>query len=57
MCIRLMHVLKKKAPLSAYEDVLEWHLKESGALHSHERLGALEAYPRRQTLISNLIPR
>ncbi len=56
-CIRLMHVLKKKAPLSAYEDVLEWHLKESGALHPHERLGALEAYPRRQTLISNLIPR
>ena len=56
-CIRLMQVLKKKAPLSAYEDVLEWHLKESGALHRHETLGALEAYPRRQTLISTLIPR
>ena len=56
-CIRLMQVLKKRAPLTAYEEVLEWHLKESGKLHWHEPLGALEEYQRRETLISNLIKR
>ncbi len=56
-CIRLCQVLQRRAPLSAYEEVLEWHLKESGQLRWHETLGALEDYPRRETLISNLIPR
>ena len=38
-CIHLMHVLKKRVPLSAYEDVLEWHLRESVKLHPQESLG------------------
>ena len=56
--IQLMHVFMKRAPMSAYEAVLEWHLRESGQLHPQESSGALaDAYPRRETLMSKLIPR
>ena len=31
--IRLMHELKlKKAPLNAYKDLMEWHLREKGEI-------------------------
>ena len=56
-CIKLMDVLRRKAPLNAYELVLEWHLKETGILRQHEKLGDVENYHHRKTLIKHLLPR
>ncbi len=55
--IKLMNALRKKAPLHAYELVLEWHLKEIGKLKQHERLGDAVGYHHRQTLMKHLFPR
>ena len=55
--IRLMHVLRRKAPLHVYKHVLEWHLKESGKLRRHEKLKDAESYYQRGTLMKRLIPR
>lgn len=55
--IRLMDVLKRKAPLNAFEGVLEWHLKETGKLRQHEKLGDAEDYNHRKTLMKQLLPR
>lgn len=56
-CIKLMNVLKQKAPLNAYKDVLEWHLKESGRLKPHETLKDVDQYSHRNTLMKRLLER
>jgi hypothetical protein len=53
-CIKLMDVLRRKAPLSAYAEVMEWHLKETGVLREHESLGDAEMYQHRKTLMKYL---
>ena len=55
--IRLMDCLRRKAPLNAYTDVMEWHLKETGVIQEHESLGDAERYQHRKTLLKNLLPR
>jgi hypothetical protein len=56
-CIKLMDVLRRKAPLHAYESVLQWHLKETGKLREHQSLQDIETYHHRKTLMKNLFPR
>jgi hypothetical protein len=55
--IRLMDVLKQKAPLNVYKDVMEWHLKESGRLKPHQTLGDADQFSHRDTLMKRLIER
>ena len=55
--IKLIDVIRKKAPLGAFQDVMEWHLKETGKLRSHEKLGDAEGYQHRQTLMKWLFKR
>ena len=39
--IKLMDTLRrKKAPLNAYKDVFEWHLKETGVINENEKANA-----------------
>ena len=53
--IRLMNSLKlKKAPLNAYKELLEWHLKETGTLAAHETLKDTKDFQGRETLIRDL---
>jgi hypothetical protein len=54
--IKLMDTLKlKKAPLNAYRDLMEWHLRESGQLDDYEDLkDAPELYTGRNTLLEQL---
>ena len=50
--IRLMDILmRKKAPLNAFAEVLEWHLKESGKIRQHETLKDTPKYHHRNTLL------
>ena len=50
--IRLMDILmRKKAPLNAFAEVLEWHLKESGKIRQHQTLKDTPNYRHRNTLI------
>ena len=56
-CVKLMNVLRKKAPLNVYSEVLEWHLKETGRLQEHESLGDIEHYQHRKTLMKRMLPR
>ena len=56
--IRLMDVLKrKKAPLNAHAEVMEWHLRESDLLREHETLKDTLRYHHRDTLLKKLKPR
>jgi hypothetical protein len=55
--IKLMDVLRRKAPLHAYELVLTWHLKETGKLREHQTLHDIDAYHHRKTLMDKLFPR
>lgn len=53
--ITLMHTLRKtKAPLSTYNDVMMWHLREKGTLKQHEKLGNTCDYITRQKLFRKL---
>lgn len=57
-CIKLLESLKrKKAPLNAYPDLLEWHLKETKHLRPHESLRDTEQYFHRKTLMKRLMDR
>ena len=54
--VKLMHVLKqKKAPMNAYQEALEWHLKETGALMECEGLKDTTDYNSRQTLMKEMV--
>jgi hypothetical protein len=57
--IHLMDVLRRKAPLNAYQDVMEWHLKQSGKLRPHETLGHAQGlgYQSRNTLMKEMLKR
>ena len=56
--IRLLDALKrKKAPMNAYKEVLEWHLKETGKLQPHETLRDTKEYHDRKTMLDMLIER
>ena len=55
--IKLMDVLRRKAPLNAYAQVMEWHLKETGKLKEHETLGDTDKYQHRKTLMKKLLAR
>ena len=55
--IKLIDVIRKKAPLGAFQDVMEWHLKETGKLKSNETLGDAEGYQHRKTLMKWLFKR
>ena len=56
--IRLLDVLmRKKAPLNAYKEVLEWHLKEAEKLEPHETLKHTPEYTNRVAIIKKLIIR
>ena len=56
-CIKLMNTLKRRAPLTAYEEVLEWHLKETGTLREDQKLGDAAKHQHRHTLMKALLPR
>ena len=56
--IKLMDALKrKKAPLNAFPELLQWHLRETGHLLEHETLKDTSKYEHRQTLLKKLTPR
>lgn len=53
--VRLMDTLRKnKAPLTAYDDLLGWHLEETGARVAGEPLGEVPSYLSRTKLMSFL---
>ena len=53
--IKCMHTLRKtRAPLSTYEDVMEWHLKVTKKLAPHEKLGDTHEYLTRRTIFKKL---
>ena len=57
-CIKLLDSLKrKKAPLNAYPDLLEWHLKETKQLREGESLKDTDKYFHRKTLMKHLMKR
>ena len=56
--IRLLHTLKRKrAPLNAYKEVLEWHLKETNHLQPSESLKDSDKYFHRNTIMKQLLKR
>ena len=56
--IRLLYTLKKKkSPLNAYPELLEWHLKETKHLMPHETLKDTNDYFHRNTLMKGLLKR
>ena len=57
--IKLMDTLRrKKAPLNAYKDVFEWHLKETGVINENEKANAAgDKYIGRETLMKRLTGR
>jgi len=57
-CVKLLHALKlKKAPLNAYQELLEWHLKETKHLRPHETLNDTTQYFQRKTFMKQLLQR
>ena len=56
-CVKLMHVLKRKAPLNAHTSVLEWHLKEVGELQPDQKVGDATGHCHRATPMKKLLPR
>ena len=56
--IKLLHIMKrKKSPLNSFEELLEWHLKETGHLSQDESLKDTGSYIRRATLMKRLLKR
>ena len=56
--IKLLHTLKKKrAPLNAHKEVLEWHLKETNHLQATESLKDSDKYFLRNTIMKQLLKR
>lgn len=53
--IRLMHkLIKKRATLDTYEDVMRWHLQESNRLGRYESLGKSKQYVSRDKMMQKL---
>ena len=56
--IKMMDILKRnRAPLNAYQELLTWHLKETGHLRAHETLSDTPLCVHRKTLIDRLTKR
>ena len=56
--IKLLDIMKrKKLPLNSFEELLEWHLKETGHLGQGESLKDTRHYIRRETLMKRLLKR
>jgi len=56
--IRLLNILvRKRAPLNAYKELLEWHLKENHELEEHETLKHASHYTDRPVIIKKLLKR
>ena len=56
--IRLMDVLqRKKTPLNAYPELLEWHLRETGEIQPNETLQHTKDYTHRGPLLEELSKR
>ena len=56
--IKLMDILhKNKAPLGAYDSLLEWHLRGKGLLQEGQPLGACPQFTGREALIKKLAKR
>ena len=57
--LKLLHTIRKKrATLDAYDAIMEWHLRASGWLQPHQRLGnANGEYISRQTMMERLTRR
>lgn len=53
--IKLLHTLKEKnAPMNAFEPVMLWHLKSSGKLRDHQRLGDYPKFIGRKAIMKTL---
>lgn len=53
--IRLMAALrKKKVALNGYQEIMEWHLKDSGLLREHESVKTSPHYVGREVMINRL---
>ena len=53
--VKIMHkLIKKKATLDTYDDVVEWHLRSSKLLLPHEPLGTSKLFIRREKLMKKL---
>ena len=53
--VRIMHKLvKKRAPLDTYKDVMAWHLRECGLLGYHESVGKSPHFISREKLMKKL---
>ena len=53
--VKIMHkLIKKRAPLDTYEEVMRWHLLECGLLKKHESLGDCPQFISRQKLMKQL---
>ena len=56
--IKLLDILKRKrAPLNAYQELLEWHLKESQFLQANESLKDTRYYTDRKAIMKKLVAR
>ena len=56
--IKLLDLMKrKKTSLNAYEDFMEWHLKESNVIRNHEGLADARGYTGREALMKELAVR
>ena len=53
--VKIMHkLIKKKATLDTYEDVMEWHLRASGKMQPQESLGESKLFVSREKLMKKL---
>ena len=53
--IRLMNVLKiKKAPLNAYRDLMEWHLREKGEIEFYDGIKNCRSFISREVMLKKL---
>ena len=53
--VKIMHkLIKKKATLDTYDDVVEWHLRSSKLLLAHEPLGTSKLFISREKLMKKL---
>ena len=56
--IKLLNILKRKrAPLNAYQELLEWHLKEKQHLGANESLKDTKFYTDRKAIMKKLVAR
>ena len=56
--IKLLDLMKrKKTSLNAYEEFMEWHLKEANIIRDHERLADARDYTGREALMKELAVR